>query len=123
MSTPEEIKKRERRQLLVNEIAQTEISYVSQLLLAKQLFLHPAMKRIGTDQQVLTAEEASIMFGNLDQLLNEDKELCQQLQIRVKNWTHESCVGDLFLHSFNSVSSNSNYNSTGFLISNRFILL
>ena len=67
--------------MLSFEVASTELSYVSQLLIAKQLFLQPALKAIDTNaaQLLLTPDEVSLLFGNLDPLLKHANELCKQV--------------------------------------------
>lgn len=89
-----------KRQKLVEELAATEVSYVSSLIAAQELFLQPLLRKLGTDEEVLTAEEVSVVFGNLQELIQADKQLLFELQSRVGSWDTTSTIGDVFLSIF-----------------------
>jgi hypothetical protein len=72
-------KSEEHRRLVSQEVASTELSYVGQLLMAKQLFLQPALKVVDSASPLLTADEIAILFGNLEPLLKHANELCKQV--------------------------------------------
>ena len=94
-----------KRKKVAQEIADTELSYVSCLIEATELYYYPVLKRAGTEEEIISPEQINIVFGNLQQLLTSDKDLLKELQFRIKpqNWSCETCLGDIFIGAFTQV--------------------
>jgi hypothetical protein len=58
---------------IFREILATEENYVKNLSLLRDLCVIPLTELVGTPKQILSAEEISIIFSNLDQLLTLNK--------------------------------------------------
>lgn len=82
---------------MANEIIDSEKSYLSDLILARSLYLLPL--KAGVVRRI-TAKKTNLLFGNLEQLIDVNSVLYQKLVDRRKQWSTdggEQCVGDIFV--------------------------
>eukprot|EP00732_Lithocolla_globosa_P007358 Lithocolla_globosa_v1_NODE_9293_length_724_cov_3.796712.p1 type:complete len:137 gc:universal NODE_9293_length_724_cov_3.796712:455-45(-) len=84
-----------KRQRIVNELLETEQTYVATLLALKKYFMEP-LKMSG----LLPSKMIPVVFSNLDDLVGVNTELLNQLTQRVgeTEWANSrECLGDVLL--------------------------
>jgi len=45
----------------------------------------------------ITEEQVDIIFGNISTLIPINKQLCDALEERLRDWNEQSCIADIFL--------------------------
>jgi len=112
----------DKRTKIVRELLSTERTYVSQLEAMIEVYMKPLMQLAETPPDVaqarsnerlsvkglnlnsligskgvkITPEDIKTMFSNVEQLLPINRELLNQLESRVKNWSDKQKIGDIF---------------------------
>lgn len=85
--------------------------YMKNLETLVNVFVNPLQELVFTPQQILSSNEISTIFSNVQLILNVNKQLLQVLgtlrhfiallikytEERMKNWSRTTLIGDLFL--------------------------
>eukprot|EP01102_Stenamoeba_stenopodia_P022881 TRINITY_DN9696_c0_g1_i1.p1 TRINITY_DN9696_c0_g1~~TRINITY_DN9696_c0_g1_i1.p1 ORF type:complete len:707 (+),score=198.32 TRINITY_DN9696_c0_g1_i1:133-2253(+) len=87
------------RLAVVNELLKTEISYVNQLRLIVELFIHPLEEVCAKHStQILTKEEIESIFSHIPTIYCHNKQLASTLEEKIKDWNEEkTTIGDIFM--------------------------
>eukprot|EP01114_Cavostelium_apophysatum_P017515 TRINITY_DN5223_c0_g1_i2.p1 TRINITY_DN5223_c0_g1~~TRINITY_DN5223_c0_g1_i2.p1 ORF type:complete len:734 (-),score=202.94 TRINITY_DN5223_c0_g1_i2:30-2141(-) len=83
-----------KRIFVVKEILSTETTYVDCLKNLSRVYIKPLQK-----SGILTSEEISGVFANIEMILNLNSEMLQRFSERILNHTwcpNTSCIGDIF---------------------------
>ncbi|KAL6073520.1 Transgelin-3 [Balamuthia mandrillaris] len=83
------------RKRVATEILTTEMSYVDSLQTLVNQVVVPLQK---SAMRVLTETEHKNLFWNLDRILNVHEEFLVVLQQKLKGWSTETTIGDVFLY-------------------------
>lgn len=99
-------KEDQKRMQIVREILNTEQSYVDNLNVVKTRFIG-ALRKAGGMEDLIRQ-----IYGNIELIAGFNEELLSSLEQRIKGWTPESKIGDIFLRlgpflkMYNDYSSN-----------------
>lgn len=87
-----------KRQMIVDEILSTELSYISSLLAMNSIFFKPLEELIGSPQEILSRRQHATLFSNFSAVTLVNQELYQQLQLRLEDWDPiQGLLGNLFI--------------------------
>ena len=50
-----------------------------------------------------------LMFGDLTIMFNISKQMVDEFNLRIKNWTHDTCIADIFDLMLNNLQTYMNY--------------
>jgi hypothetical protein len=85
------------RDHVAQEILSTERVYVEHLgFLVKEVIV-PLRAVLGTSNQILTDPEIRAIFSETESILNYNRHLLDQLEVRVSKWSVSQRLGDIFL--------------------------
>ncbi|KAH3759484.1 Guanine exchange factor for Rac 30 [Pelomyxa schiedti] len=88
-----------RRQNIVTEIYTTEKTYIEALNRLIWDYERSMLAACGTTSAILTPEEITAIFSNLDTIVSYHTMLLEGITVRVKSWTDTALIGDLFISS------------------------
>jgi len=103
----EELKKEndERREKIVDEILDTEESYVAALTTCHDVFIEPLLKN-----RIIPEDTTRIIFSNLDTIiLPTNAKFLKSLKKLISSWTSESKIANLMLETIPNLDSYSTY--------------
>eukprot|EP00475_Leptophrys_vorax_P007166 TRINITY_DN14543_c0_g1_i1.p1 TRINITY_DN14543_c0_g1~~TRINITY_DN14543_c0_g1_i1.p1 ORF type:complete len:966 (-),score=277.87 TRINITY_DN14543_c0_g1_i1:17-2860(-) len=90
-------KMKEQRRLVIEEMLETEKSYVHSLRQVVEKFLQPLEKLCNTDAEVIPAECVRSIFSSIGGILNVNERFLNSLEARVKDWNDSLGIGDVFV--------------------------
>ena len=85
------------RQLVANEILETELSYVSRLSSLMENYIEPLRSRLQAGHPVLTGEQQEAIFFQIPEIVLFNTSLQLKIQDRVSRWSFMQSLGDVFL--------------------------
>ncbi len=88
------------RAKIVEEIYTSEKTYVHHLYLTIKSFLYPLQQLINTADQLLTSEEVTTLFSNIEEIYLCNSEFLSDMEQRLppdNPWAEMDSMGDLFL--------------------------
>jgi hypothetical protein len=85
------------RTRVAKEILDTEQSYVSYLRVVVDHYVRPLNQALRTKVTIITKEEIASIFSEIEVILNFHTLLLRQLHDRLKNWTPQALLADIFL--------------------------
>lgn len=98
-TTPNVPKKNIKRDNIAKEILSTEQSYVTSLMVLREAYITPIKNSVGTKDEILNAEQANILFSNIDDIFKVNKELLKSLRQRMTDWdVAKTKIGDIFVN-------------------------
>jgi predicted nucleic acid-binding protein len=80
------------RSHVVNELLQTEMSYVKSLQVLREGFINPIRKA-----KVISDDQLKTIVANIEQLHELHVKFSESVQKRVSEWNENSIVSDIFL--------------------------
>lgn len=92
-SYPSTVKERLKRNEVVNEVIQTEKTYVQQLETLVNVLINPALEKKIVEKYPVITE----MFFQVKNFVTLHQELLKQLESKIASWSPASSVGDVFL--------------------------
>lgn len=93
-----EIQKNERqRNKVAFEILETEKTYVKNLEIVNRVFLQPLRQLSVASDPLITPEDLSKIFANLEIILSVHAQLLASLQDRMSKWSRSQQIGDIFV--------------------------
>ena len=83
---------------IIQELRDTERSYVTSLHMITVFFLTPLKKYVNTPQQLLSSKEIKGIFGNIEDVCIFSQTLLESFEVRIhpSAWTDQSTIGDIF---------------------------
>eukprot|EP01097_Dermamoeba_algensis_P011620 TRINITY_DN905_c0_g1_i2.p1 TRINITY_DN905_c0_g1~~TRINITY_DN905_c0_g1_i2.p1 ORF type:complete len:484 (-),score=110.96 TRINITY_DN905_c0_g1_i2:623-2074(-) len=94
-------KRRMRQELFRSKVAleiyNTEVVYINSLKNLCKVFLDPLRKAEAEGKPVISKEQIKLLFGEIESILGFNSQLLTMLEPRVKAWSKQSCLGDVFL--------------------------
>ena len=92
-------KMRIRRGNIVREILDTEKTYVTSLRTLVWKFQKPMERHVaeGKKPEICSKEDIKVLFSNIEMILNFNKILFEGIQQRLRNWSDEQLLGDIFM--------------------------
>eukprot|EP01134_Creolimax_fragrantissima_P008200 CFRG8200T1 len=85
-----------RRKHIVEEILQTENNYVDQLVALVQLFKRPLENARTSHVPEIDPKEIEQLFSSIEQIFKINLSLLSQLTAKLKNWSSDETIGDIF---------------------------
>ena len=87
-----------KRYRIIQELRDTERSYVTCLHMISVIFIQPIRNRINTPQQILSAKELKGIFGNIEEVCKFSQKILEAIEVIIhpSAWTDQSTIGDLF---------------------------
>ncbi|RDD43577.1 Epithelial cell-transforming sequence 2 oncogene-like [Trichoplax sp. H2] len=92
----EDKKSEERRTLIVHELFSTELNYMRTLEIIETAFVNPLRAAMGSNKPIISSSNIQLIFGDILAILNISRGLLEDLTPRVRSWTSEQVIGDIF---------------------------
>ncbi|KAI8909604.1 Dbl homology domain-containing protein [Gorgonomyces haynaldii] len=93
LSSEETLQERPKRELIIEEIIETEKRYVDSLDSILQCYLKPLKQMIGTEREIVSKRQVNDLFANIANILVINRELLKQLQA-----TLFDSIGQIFIN-------------------------
>lgn len=83
---------------IIQELRDTERSYVTSLHMVSVIFISPLKSKMNTPKQILSAKELKSIFGNIEDVCHFSQKFLESIEVRIHPsvWTNDSTIGDLF---------------------------
>ncbi|EFC43629.1 RhoGEF domain-containing protein [Naegleria gruberi] len=90
-------KARLNRENCAKEILSTEKYYVESLNILQEVYLKPFKAMAAKDKPLITKEEVSAIFSDIDVILNFNNTFLKDLEERLQNYVYTVTISDIFL--------------------------
>ncbi|KAI8821789.1 uncharacterized protein EV422DRAFT_566869 [Fimicolochytrium jonesii] len=97
------------RLMIVNEVLDTEASYVRGLLVLHKEYMLPLQEEKDEKSHSITPTDFDNMFGHLSEIMQFSQRLLDSMVDRVAYWHHEQCFGDIFIDAAESMKIYAHY--------------
>ncbi|KAI8919188.1 hypothetical protein DFJ77DRAFT_265578 [Powellomyces hirtus] len=91
------------RLMIVNEMLDTEASYVKGLLIIHKNFMIPLKEEMNSKSPLITRQDFDSIFRYVEDVMSFNQRLLDNLVERVARWHHEQVLGDVFIRAAESM--------------------
>ncbi|KAK7893357.1 hypothetical protein WMY93_022509 [Mugilogobius chulae] len=97
------------RGAVVNELHQSEILYLSRLAAVHKVYQEPLTAALNSNSAIISIADILIILSPVSQILELNRVLQADLDSRLKQWSAQQCVGDVFVKFFLKLRLYTNY--------------
>lgn len=97
------------RKKVVNEILETELTYVSHLKILMEFFYEPLLTNSNSQKPMMSIEEFKSIFSSLDIIKSYNEQLLSNITPRIENWSPTQKIGDIFVEMAGFLKVYTNY--------------
>uniref|UniRef100_A0A8C6N4K9 Epithelial cell transforming sequence 2 oncogene-like n=1 Tax=Mus spicilegus TaxID=10103 RepID=A0A8C6N4K9_MUSSI len=87
----------ETRAQVVRELVQSERWYVQMLRIVQDVYAKPLRAALSSNRAILSAANIHIIFSDILNILNLNREFLDNLRDRLQEWSPAHCVGEIFI--------------------------
>ncbi|XP_069831120.1 epithelial cell-transforming sequence 2 oncogene-like [Dendropsophus ebraccatus] len=86
------------RSKFARELLKSERQYVQILEIVKDVYAAPLKAALASNQAILSISNVQIIFADILEILQVNKQLLHDLMERLQEWGPEQCLGDVFIN-------------------------
>lgn len=83
---------------IIQELRDTERTYVTSLHMVSVIFISPLRSKMNTPKQILSSKELDSIFGNIEDVCKFSQKFLEAIEVKIHPsvWNNETPIGDLF---------------------------
>ncbi|XP_045721582.1 epithelial cell-transforming sequence 2 oncogene-like [Mirounga angustirostris] len=99
----------EKRSRVVGELLESERKYVQMLEIVRDVYVTPLKAALSSNRAILSAASIHIIFSDILQILNLNRQFLDNLRDRLQEWGPAHCVGEIFLKFGSRLNTYTNF--------------
>ncbi|XP_060046359.1 epithelial cell-transforming sequence 2 oncogene-like [Erinaceus europaeus] len=99
----------EKRARIVGELLQSERKYVQMLTIMRDVYVTPLKAALSSNRAILSALNVQIIFSDILQILNLNRQFLDDLRDRLQEWGPAHCVGEIFIKFGRQLNTYTNF--------------
>ncbi|XP_066227845.1 epithelial cell-transforming sequence 2 oncogene-like isoform X2 [Saccopteryx leptura] len=98
-----------RRTRVVGELLRSERKYVQTLEIVRDVYMAPLRAALSSNRAILSAANIQVIFSDILQILNLNRQLLDTLRDRLREWGPAHCVGEIFMKFGSQLNTYTNF--------------
>ncbi|XP_064216698.1 epithelial cell-transforming sequence 2 oncogene-like [Aotus nancymaae] len=99
----------EKRTRVVRELLQSERKYVQMLEIVRDVYVTPLKAALSSNRAILSAANIQILFSDILQILNLNRQFLDNLRDRLQEWGPAHCMGEIVTKFGNQLNTYTNF--------------
>uniref|UniRef100_A0A8C9Q4R2 Epithelial cell transforming 2 like n=1 Tax=Spermophilus dauricus TaxID=99837 RepID=A0A8C9Q4R2_SPEDA len=99
----------DKRTSAARELLQSERKYVQMLEIVRDVYVRPLRAALASNRAILSAANIQIIFSDILQILNLNRQFLDNLRDRLQEWSSAHCVGEIFIKFGGQLNTYTNF--------------